>query len=39
LRRSETKLKYLASVESGLNTFLVDVSPEEMAERLRAIAV
>ncbi len=38
LQRSETKLKYLASVESALGTWLNDTIPEETAHRLRAIA-
>ncbi|HOB08303.1 MAG: galactose-1-phosphate uridylyltransferase [Limnochordia bacterium] len=33
--RTETKLKYLAGVESGAGTFITDMSPEEQAERLR----
>ena len=35
LRRSATKLKYLAAVESASGTFLNDVNPEEAAEALR----
>ncbi len=35
LQRSETKLKYLATMETGFGTFLADTAPEEMAERLR----
>jgi UDPglucose--hexose-1-phosphate uridylyltransferase len=35
LQRSATKLKYLASIETGFGTFLADTSPEEMAENLR----
>ena len=36
--RTETKLKYLAGVESGVGTFITDMSPEEQAERLRGAA-
>lgn len=39
LKRSAHKLKYLASVESSLGTFLEDVSPEKAAEALRKVAV
>jgi UDPglucose--hexose-1-phosphate uridylyltransferase len=35
IQRSETKLKYLAAVESGCGTFLNDTRAEEMAARLR----
>jgi UDPglucose--hexose-1-phosphate uridylyltransferase len=35
LQRSAAKLKYLASVESGLGTFLADTRPEEKAAELR----
>lgn len=35
LQRSATKLKYLASIETGFGTFLADTSPEQMAENLR----
>jgi UDPglucose--hexose-1-phosphate uridylyltransferase len=35
IQRSESKLKYLASVESGLGTFLNDTVAEERAEALR----
>ena len=35
-RRDKGKLKYLAGVEQGSGVFLVDVSPEEAAQRLRA---
>lgn len=37
LRRSATKLKYLAAVESALGTFLNDVAPEDAAAALRAV--
>lgn len=39
LQRSAHKLKYLASVESSLHTFLQDVMPEEGAEALRKVAI
>ncbi len=35
LQRSATKLKYLASIETGYGTFLADTAPEQMAENLR----
>ena len=35
LQRSPTKLKYLASIETGFGTFLADTEPEDMAENLR----
>lgn len=35
LQRSATKLKYLATIETGYGTFLADTAPEEMAENLR----
>lgn len=35
LQRSATKLKYLATIETGFGTFLADTSPEQMAESLR----
>ena len=35
LQRSATKLKYLATIETGFGTFLADTAPEEMAETLR----
>jgi UDPglucose--hexose-1-phosphate uridylyltransferase len=35
LQRSPTKLKYLATVETGYGVFLADTAPEEMAEHLR----
>jgi UDPglucose--hexose-1-phosphate uridylyltransferase len=35
LQRSATKLKYLASFETGLGSFLADTSPEDMAAKLR----
>lgn len=39
LQRSAHKLKYLASVESSLNTFLEDVMPEEAADALKKVAI
>ncbi len=36
LQRSSTKLKYLATVETGFGSFLADTAPEEMAANLRA---
>ncbi len=33
--RTESKLKFLAGVESGAGTFITDMSPEEQAKRLR----
>jgi UDPglucose--hexose-1-phosphate uridylyltransferase len=36
IQRSGTKLKYLASVESGNGAFLNDTRPEEQAALLRA---
>lgn len=38
LQRSPTKLKYLASIETGFGTFLADTAPEEMAAELRKSA-
>ena len=35
LQRSATKLKYLATIETGYATFLADTAPEEMAATLR----
>jgi UDPglucose--hexose-1-phosphate uridylyltransferase len=35
LQRSPTKLKYLATMETGYGIFLADTAPEEMAEQLR----
>jgi UDPglucose--hexose-1-phosphate uridylyltransferase len=35
LQRSPTKLKYLATIETGFGTFLADIAPEEMAATLR----
>ncbi|MGF1424897.1 galactose-1-phosphate uridylyltransferase [Kitasatospora sp. LaBMicrA B282] len=38
IRRTAGKLKYLAGVESGMDAFVNDVSPERAAERLREVA-
>ena len=35
IQRSETKIKYLAGVESGTGTFLNDTVPEEKAVEFR----
>jgi UDPglucose--hexose-1-phosphate uridylyltransferase len=35
IQRSATKLKYLATIETGFGTFLADTRPEEKAEDLR----
>ncbi len=35
LQRSATKLKYLATIETGYGTFLADTAPEETAATLR----
>ncbi len=35
LQRSPTKLKYLATIETGYGTFLADTLPEEMADQMR----
>jgi UDPglucose--hexose-1-phosphate uridylyltransferase len=35
LQRSATKLKYLATIETGYGTFLADTAPEETAANLR----
>ncbi|MGA9872691.1 MAG: galactose-1-phosphate uridylyltransferase [Rhodococcus sp. (in: high G+C Gram-positive bacteria)] len=37
VRRSETKLKYLAGSESAMDAFITDVTPEQMADRLKAL--
>jgi UDPglucose--hexose-1-phosphate uridylyltransferase len=36
-RRSATKLKYLASSESMMEAFIMDVTPESVADRLREL--
>lgn len=38
IRRSATALKYLAASESAMGAFISDVTPETVAERLRALA-
>lgn len=38
VRRSAGKLKFLAGVESGMESFVNDVAPEAAAERLREVA-
>ena len=38
VRRSATKLKYLAGSESAMDAFISDVTPESVAERLRQLA-
>lgn len=35
IQRSSTKLKYLATIETGFGTFLADTRPEDKAEALR----
>ncbi|HHT37118.1 MAG: galactose-1-phosphate uridylyltransferase [Candidatus Wallacebacter cryptica] len=37
--RTETKLKFLAGVESGAGTFITDMSPEDQAERLKGVKI
>lgn len=37
IRRSATKLKYLAASESAMDAFIADVTPEAVAARLRAL--
>ncbi|HZA09590.1 galactose-1-phosphate uridylyltransferase [Mycobacterium sp.] len=37
IRRSATKLKYLASSESAMDAFIGDVTPESVAHRLREV--
>jgi UDPglucose--hexose-1-phosphate uridylyltransferase len=38
IRRSATKLKYLAGSESAMGVFINDVTPEAVAERLRELS-
>ncbi len=38
VRRSATKLKYLAGSESAMDVFISDVTPEVVAQRLRELA-
>ncbi len=37
IRRSPTKLKYLAASESAMDAFISDVTPESVAQRLREL--
>ncbi|MEB3049343.1 galactose-1-phosphate uridylyltransferase [Mycolicibacter sp. MYC123] len=37
IRRSATKLKYLAASESAMDAFIADATPESVAARLRAL--
>jgi UDPglucose--hexose-1-phosphate uridylyltransferase len=37
IRRSATKLKYLAASESAMDAFISDVTPEGVAQRLREL--
>jgi UDPglucose--hexose-1-phosphate uridylyltransferase len=37
IRRSATKLKYLASSESAMDAFISDVTPESVAQLLREL--
>ncbi|HEX7322033.1 MAG TPA: galactose-1-phosphate uridylyltransferase [Mycobacterium sp.] len=37
IRRSADKLKYLAASESAMDAFIADVTPEDVAARLRAL--
>ena len=39
IRRSATKLKYLAASESAMDAFISDVTPESVAQRLRDLDV
>lgn len=39
IRRAASKLKYLAGSESGMGVFINDVTPEDMAARLRGLEV
>jgi len=39
LHRAQDKLKYLAGSETGAGAFIVDITAEEMARRLRAVPV
>jgi UDPglucose--hexose-1-phosphate uridylyltransferase len=38
IRRTATKLKYLAASESGMDAFLSDVTPESVAQHLKDLA-
>ena len=37
-RRSADKLKYLAASESAMDAFVSDVTPEDVAQRLKELA-
>ena len=37
IRRTATKLKYLAASESAMGAFISDVTPESIAARLREV--
>jgi UDPglucose--hexose-1-phosphate uridylyltransferase len=37
VRRSPTKLKFLAGSESAMDAFISDVTPESVAQRLREL--
>jgi UDPglucose--hexose-1-phosphate uridylyltransferase len=39
IRRSVGKIKYLAGSESGMGAFVNDITPEDAAARLRAVAL
>ena len=39
IRRSATKLKYLAASESAMDAFISDVTPESVAQRLRDLGM
>ncbi|MFJ2866631.1 galactose-1-phosphate uridylyltransferase [Kitasatospora sp. NPDC087314] len=39
IRRTADKLKFLAGVESGMDAFVNDVTPEDAARRLREVAL
>ncbi|MEV7935188.1 galactose-1-phosphate uridylyltransferase [Kitasatospora sp. NPDC088264] len=39
IRRAADKLKFLAGVESGMDAFVNDVTPEDAARRLREVAL
>lgn len=39
IRRAKDKLKYLAGSESAMGAFVMDMSPEKVAEQLKAVTV
>ena len=39
IRRAVGKIKYLAGSESAMGAFVNDISPEDVATRLRAVEV